>query len=575
VTTTRWVGEMKYFGGPPSGEWSSNMRVRRISGYVTLAVAASVLLAGCGGGSSTESTESATDATASEEIATEDDGQSTTVTMAWGNVASQLDPSVFTGLADVYNMAQYCTTLVEYDAAVANDTKTFLPDDVTGNLAESWEADAAGTSYTFKLREGVVSSWGNPLTSEDVKWSFERMSAGSPIVAGILMPIANINQENSIEVIDELTFKMNLTEPSAVAIAVLTHPTMCILDAVKAQSEATAEDPWAAEWLGTNTASYGPYVVDSINPGQEIRYSAMPGYFGDPVFFQNAVVRFVPEGSNRTQLLLASEVDLITDTPFDKLAAIAESDNAKVLLRPDVNRHTLSLNTKDPQLADPRVRKAISLAVNRDAFLNTIYAGYADAAPDGLPSTMDFPSSDRPNSYDPEQAKALLAEAGAEGMTLQITTNNGRPGPFAEDLGRILVADLQAVGINATLNPIASEADFEKAVGEKSLQSWLYTERPAVADSGYIFNLYLGSTSFLNNTGFANEEFDGYVKTIVSTDPGAERDAAIAAAQNMVQDLVPAVYLTEASDIASSLNDIEGYNMYPHGATIIGELFRG
>lgn len=551
------------------------MRIRRISGYVTLAVAASVLLAGCGGGSSTESTESATDATASEEIAIEDDGQSTTVTMAWGNVASQLDPSVFTGLADVYNMAQYCTTLVEYDAAVANDTKTFLPDDVTGNLAESWEADAGGTSYTFKLREGVVSSWGNPLTSEDVKWSFERMSAGSPIVAGILMPIANINQENSIEVIDELTFKMNLTEPSAVAIAVLTHPTMCILDSVKAQSEATAEDPWASEWLGTNTASYGPYIVDSINPGQEIRYSAMPDYFGDPVFFENAVVRFVPEASNRTQLLLASEVDLITDTPFDKLAAIAESDNAKVLLRPDVNRHTLSLNTKDPQLADPRVRKAISLAVNRDAFLNTIYAGYADAAPDGLPSTMDFPSSDRPNSYDPEQAKALLAEAGAEGMTLQITTNNGRPGPFAEDLGRILVADLQAVGINATLNPIASEADFEKAVGEKSLQSWLYTERPAVADSGYIFNLYLGSTSFLNNTGFTNEEFDGYVKTIVSTDPGAERDAAIAAAQNMVQDLVPAVYLTEASDIASSLNDIEGYNMYPHGATIIGELFRG
>jgi peptide/nickel transport system substrate-binding protein len=554
------------------------MRVRRMSGIVTLAVASSLLLAGCGGGS-TDSAETSAEASATaeatEEVATEDDGQSTTVTMAWGNVASQLDPSVFTGLADVYNMAQYCTTLVEYDGAVAAEDKTFLPEDVAGNLAESWEADAAGTSYTFKLREGVTSSWGNPLTSNDVKWSFERMIGGSPIVSGILMPIANINQENSIEVIDDLTFKMNLTEPSAVAIAVLTHPTMCILDAVKAQENATAEDPWASEWLATNTASYGPYVVESINPGQEIRYAAMEGYFGDPVFFQNAVVRMVPEGANRAQLLLASEVDLITDTPFDKLAQIAESDNAKVLLRPDVNRHTLSLNTKDPQLADPRVRKAISLAINRDAFLNTIYAGYADAAPDGLPSAMNFPASSRPNSYDLEQAKALLAEAGAEGMTLQITTNNGRPGPFAEDLGRLLVADLQAAGINATLNPIASEADFEKAVGEKSLQSWLYTERPAVADSGYIFNLYLGSTSFLNNTGFANEEFDGYVKTIVSTDPGAERDAAIAAAQDMVQDLVPAVYLTEASDIASALNDIDGYNMYPHGATLIGELFRG
>jgi ABC-type transport system substrate-binding protein len=552
------------------------MRVRRISGIVTLAVASSVLLAGCGGGSTDSAETSAeTETSATEEVATEDDGQSTTVTMAWGNVASQLDPSVFTGLADVYNMAQYCTTLVEYDAAVAAEGKTFLPEDVTGNLAESWEADAAGTSYTFKLREGVVSSWGNPLTSADVKWSFDRMSAGSPIVSGILMPIANINQEKSIEVIDDLTFKMNLTEPSAVAIAVLTHPTMCILDAVKAQAEATAEDPWASTWLGTNTASFGPYLVESIDPGQEIRYAAMPDYFGDPVFFQNAIVRMVPEGANRAQLLLASEVDLITDTPFDKLAQIAESDNAKVLLTADVNRHTLSLNTKDPQLADPRVRKAISLAINRDSFLDSIYAGYADAAPDGLPSAMNFPASNRPNSYDPEQAKALLAEAGADGMTLQITTNNGRPGPFAEDLGRLLVADLQAVGINATLNPIASEADFEKAVGEKSLQSWLYTERPAVADSGYIFNLYLGSKSFLNNTGFANDEFDAYVKTIVSTDAGPERDAAIAAAQDMVQDLVPSVYLTEASDIASSLNDIQGYNMYPHGATVIGELSRG
>jgi peptide/nickel transport system substrate-binding protein len=350
---------------------------------------------------------------------------------------------------------------------------------------------------------------------------------------------------------------------------------MCILDSAKAEENATVEDPWAAEWLGTNTASFGPYIVESIDPGQEIRYAAMPGYFGEPAFFQNAIVRMVPEGANRTQLLLASEVDFITDTPFDKLAQIAESDNAKVLLTPDVNRHTLSLNTKDPQLADPRVRKAISLAVNREAFLGSIYAGYADAAPDGLPSAMNFPASSRPNSYDPEQAKALLAEAGAEGMTLQITTNNGRPGPFAEDLGRLLVADLQAIGINAILNPIASEADFEKAVGEKSLQSWLYTERPAVADSGYIFNLYLGSTSFLNNTGFANDEFDGYVKTIVSTDPGPERDAAIAAAQDMVQDLVPSVYLTEASDIASSLKDIQGYNMYPHGAPIIGEWSRG
>ena len=161
------------------------MSIRRISGYVTIAVAASVLLAGCGGGSdSPESTESAA-ASSSEEVATEDGGQSTTITMAWGNVASQLDPSVFTGLADVYNMAQYCTTLVEYDSSVAGTDKTFLPEDVTGNLAESWEKDAAGTSYTFKLREGVTSSWGNPLTAEDVKWSFERMSAGSPIVAGI------------------------------------------------------------------------------------------------------------------------------------------------------------------------------------------------------------------------------------------------------------------------------------------------------------------------------------------------------------------------------------------------------
>ena len=571
------MGLKAYSRGYRGENGVSEMRFRRASGFATLAVAASLVLAGCGSDSATtESTEAteATESTEPTEAASEDDGQSTTVTMAWGNVASQLDPSVFTGLADVYNMAQYCTTLINYDSSVAVDTKTFLPEDVSGALAESWEADATGTTYTITLREGLTSSWGNPLTSTDVAWSFDRMIASSAIVGGILLPIANVDRENPIEVIDDLTFKMNLVKPSAVGIAVLTHPTMCVLDSVKVTEAATAEDPWGAEWLATNTASYGPYVVDSIDPGKEIRYSAMPGYFGGPVYFQNAIVRAVPEGANRTQLLLADEVDLITDTPFDKLAQVAASDNAKVLLTADVNRHTLSLNTKDPQLADPRVRKAISLAINRDAFLDTIYAGYADAALDGLPSAMNFPSSSRPNTYDIEEAKALLAEAGAEDMTLEITTNNGRPGAFAEDLGRLIVADLIAAGINATLNPIASEADFENAVGEKSLQSWLYTERPAVADSGYIFNLYLGGTSFLNNTGFANEEFDAYVQTIVSTDPGSERDAAIAAAQNMVQDLVPSVYLAEASDIASAVNDIEGDDMYPHGATLISELSR-
>lgn len=543
---------------------------RKGAGLATAAIASALVLAACGGGSSSSDT-----TTGSDDVPTGDNGNSQTLSMAWGNVSTQLDPNTFTGLTDVYNLLQFCTTLVKYDPAAAGPDKTFLSEDIAPNLAASWEADEAGTTYTFKLNENAVSSWGNPLTSEDVKWSFDRMVAGGPIVGGILLPISNIDAENPITVIDEQTFEMNLTAPSAVAISVLHHPTMCILDSTKAKSEATADDPWASEWLATNTASFGPYLVESLDPGKEIRYTAMPDNWGPEVYFQEAVVRAVPEGANRVQLLLGNEVDLITDTPFDKLTQIEESDNAQVLLSPDTNRHTLTLNTKDPQLADPNIRRAINLAINRDALVSTVYAGFADPALDGLPASIGFPSSDNPNTYNPDEARALLAAAGAENMTLQITTNNGRPGPIAEDMGRLIVADLQAVGINATLNPIASEADFEAAVGDQTLQAWLYTERPAVADPGYIFNLYLGSTSFLNNTGFANEEFDAYVKTIVSSPAGPARDEAIAAAQNMVQDLVPVVYLTEAADIASAVNGIEGYNMYPHGGVDIGELFRG
>ena len=500
-------------------------------------------------------------------------GSDTNLTVAWSSTPTQLDPNVFTGLTWVYALGATQGTLVYNDTSIPTD-ELIQTDDIVPGLAESWEADESETTYTIKLRKGVKSPYGNEMTADDVIYSFERIySDPATLQAGILLKTANVDPENPVEKIDDYTVQYNLTAPSALAMAVLAYPGNGILDSTEVKKHATADDKWASKWLANNTASFGPYQLSNLDPGTEIRFEPNPNWEGDRNF-DNIVIRAVPEGSSRVQLLLSGEVDMISEPPIDQLKTIDDSDRAFVSQQPDTNRHNLTVSEKIEHLADPVVRQAMNCAIDKQAISESIYQGYAEPANFPVSSQL-WPDQPEVCTYDPEKAKSLLAEAGyGDGFDLTLTYNNERPGPYAENLARLLKTNLDAVGINVSLQAVPSNTDFEAGVSAQKYEAYLYTERPAFPDMGYDLFLYLNSTSALNKSGYNNPEFDELSSKVLVTQPGDERDGYITDALDILVENSPMISLVEIPDLVGIAESIEGYHAIPTGGWQFQDLKR-
>lgn len=500
-------------------------------------------------------------------------GSSDTLTVAWSSTPTQMDPNVFTGLTWVYALDAAMGTLAEYDTSVPTD-ELIGPEDVVPSLAESFEPNEDGTSYTIKLREGVESFYGNELTADDVVWSFDRMySNPASLQAAILLKTSNVDPEKPMEKIDDYTVQFNLTAPSALALSVLAYPLVGILDSDEVKKHATDEDPWGGEWLAENTASFGPYQMESLDPGNEVRFGPNPNYDGERGF-DNLVIRAVPEGSSRAQLLISGEVDMISEPPIDQLKTIDDSGTAAVSQQPDTNRHNMTVSGKSEALSEPLVRQALNYAINREGIADAIYQGYAEPATTPVASSLweDQPTM---GEYDPDTAEDLLAEAGyANGFDMTLTYNNERPGPFAENLARLIQSDLGAVGINVETQAVPSNTDFEAGVAEQKYEAYLYTERPAMADVGYDLFLYLESTSALNNSGYNNPEFDEAARNVLVTAPGPERDGYVEDAFAELLENDPLVSLVEIPDLVGISESVEGYKAIPTGGWPFQDLKR-
>ncbi|GAA1746356.1 ABC transporter substrate-binding protein [Aeromicrobium alkaliterrae] len=521
-------------------------------------VAAGVLsllaLAACGGGGSSSG------------------GGDSTLTIAWTSTPSELDQNLYGGNPDVYLAHAHMGTITTYDLDVPADEIVGL-EDIKPGLAESWETSEDGLTYTFKLREGVTSQYGNELTTADVQYTFDRMtSSATTLQASISMPTTNVDPAEPVTVIDDYTFSLNLTAPSAQALSLMAYPNLGILDSTEIAKHTTDADPWAAEWLATNSASFGPYNITSFEPGTEVRLEASDTWYGDEPDYTEIIIRAVPDGSSRAQLLVSGEVDMISEPPIDQFDTIDGASNASLVSNPDVFRHNWTFNTTDPILSDPLVRQALNHAVDREALVESIYQGRAEPALYPQPSTL-FDDQPEIGTYDPELAKDLLEQAGyADGFDIQIAFSAERPGPYAENIARLIQSDLSEIGVNVTLNGVASVADFQAGVSKKQYQTFLYTERPSQPDIGFGLYLYLNSKSALNTSGINLPRLDEISVEVLKTAPGPERDALTEEGLQIIADNVPIASLVEMPSFVGLSDTVGGFKPLVSGGFLFDQL---
>jgi peptide/nickel transport system substrate-binding protein len=175
--------------------------------------------------------------------------------------------------------------------------------------------------------------------------------------------------------------------------------------------------------FGESPVGTGPYKFDHWTRGQEIVLVANPDYWGGAPQIQKVTYRFIGEPGTRLSGLMAGELDVITNLLPEFVPSVPKSAAVNGL-----ETSVIILSTENPATKDPRVRKAMNLAIDRQALADSLFGGFATPVRGQLVNPKAFGHNEAlaPYAYDPEQAKALIKEAGAEGTTVTLVGESGR-----------------------------------------------------------------------------------------------------------------------------------------------------
>lgn len=355
----------------------------------------------------------------------------------------------------------WCDTCMIYNAAVYDGLLALDKDNkLVPVIAESWTVNDDQTVFTFKLNPKATFSDGSKIEAKDVKWSWERLKniKGSP--SDLASTIS------SIETPDAETVVVKTAEPNSELLNVLAASYFGVInsDVAQAEGKATAaadaaqSDP-AEPWFLAHSAGAGPFVLDSYQPGAELRLKRNEKYWREPAKVDEIVIRQVGDAVAQAQLLQSGQADV---------AMNIDPETAKTLTGPNVKTESAPSNNfvyiaispgavanPFPMTAD--IREAISLAVDRKSLVD-FTLGEGNGRLISVPFPLDFPGGAGHSipEFDQAKAKELLAKAGhADGFTLEATYPklNVYGVDFTLAMQKIQ-QDLAAVNIKLDLKPV-------------------------------------------------------------------------------------------------------------------------
>jgi peptide/nickel transport system substrate-binding protein len=343
-----------------------------------------------------------------------------------------------------------------------------LPNQKMGaSLAESWTESPDGLTYEFKLRKGLKFHNGDPLTSEDVKFSFERYKGAAAKEFQ--------TRVRAVEIVDPLTirFRLHAPWPDFMTFYGTTASGAGIVVPKKYFTQ-VGDDGFRKHPIGA-----GPYKFVSHTPGVEVVLEAYTGYWRRVPNVKRLVMKSVPEVGTRLAMLKTGETDIAValdgpeglEVKRDPRLQLVASRHASIFWIEFADQW----DAKSPW-HDKRLRQAVNLALDRKATNEAACLGFCPPAGVIVPRVMDFALQVEPPPYDPQKAKQLLTEAGyPSGLEAEFTAIPGFP-----TVAEAAVNYLNAVGIRVKMRPM-ERAAFYATWREKKLHGLFMT---AVGNSG-------------------------------------------------------------------------------------------
>jgi peptide/nickel transport system substrate-binding protein len=370
--------------------------------------------------------------------------------------------------------------------------------EIQPDLVESYEL-IDDTTWEFKLKEGVTFHNGDPLTSEDVKFTLERVAKDSG-----LREHPNYKQILEVKVLDELNFQILTDGPQPTMINRLARLGSGMLP--KKYIEENGWEHFLKQPIGTGPFQFVEWVRDD-----RVVFEPYDNYFeGKHEEWDKLVFRVIPESSTRVGELLTGGVDIATNMPPNEWERI-NSNEGTTAISAESNRVLMLVvrQTEGTVTADPRVREAIDLAINKEALTEFVLGGA------GIPTrTRVTPGNVGANPdlfntsvYDVERAKELLTEAGyPDGLDLTFTSPHGR---YLQDreVSEMIVGMLAEVGIRANLEFVEWSSFVEMRNSKTNKELYLIGFGNSLFDADLAVDMYRSGRAE-GETDYKNEEVD-------------------------------------------------------------------
>lgn len=408
-----------------------------------------------------------------------------------------------------------------YSHLVVTDWGVVAGTPVYGDLAEKWDISPDGKVYTFHLRSGVKWHDGAPLTSADVKFTYDRMIEKKYPYAAFLRNVERI------EAPDDLTIVLTLKSADMSFLPLLAQAAV-----------------WSGKiyprhlWQDQDGFDTGPYVNAPVGSGpfkfvrwdrgNAVELAANPDYFlGKPTIDRLIFRPILDPNVARAEFDSGQYPFLPPDfaPPYAEIAALRKDPAVQVVITPSIYSRDIQLNTQREPFAKPKVREAIALAVDREAINRLAFAGLWKPATHASIETQkqwmnaeaSFPA------FDKARAEALLDEAGyprgADGMRFAAKLT-GPTEVACSAINQILVQQLRDVGIDVQLEQF-DQATWRQRLGEKNYDISCYFTRYGPDPDAYREHFATGGQR--NFSGYSNAEFDGLAERAVTLTDAGER----------------------------------------------------
>jgi peptide/nickel transport system substrate-binding protein len=514
--------------------------------------AATVSVAGCGGSQTTptESSDGGDDATETEMATTEADEETETsdggdesafeVGATLGQMDSGLDP---------HDHAETPTNIIVsqvYEGLMGRDKEG----GIIAKLATEWERVESGT-VRFTLRDGVTFHNGDPVTSEDVRYSIRRIETEE--VGGALPQDGDLAGSKALENVEAGDGEVTVTFDGL-------NPIVFALFATNGQ---IMQQSWVENnensYINRNTNGTGPFRVTGYQSGTSVSYEKYDDYWGEPAAADEATITASSESATRVNQLVAGETDIVTNVPPQEISRVENSDGTSVSPVPSTRIIFLQMRYDVEPFSSQQFRQAMNYAVDVESIIENVLQGFGEVTAQPTLSQFTGHNPDvEPYGHDPERAEQLVEESGHAGVDITLQTPIGR---YLKDVEVAQTAANQIDSLS-NVNCELQQREFNSLVQDVTASS--IEDRPRFTLLGWgnaEFDAAQTIIPLLTSDGpltiLKNDEVDSLIQEAQSEpDPEARRQT-LQECNQLLHDLAPWVFLHQQFSVYGTSDDIE------------------